>query len=228
MKISEVFKSCQGEGASAGLPTIFVRLSGCNLYPKSCRWCDTKYAQKCDGRGMSVEEVVTSVEELTSGQRRVCITGGEPLHQQSELLSLVGYLRFRKYFVEVFTNSTLLPPAWFFLVDSWIVDVKCPSSSVADKCLVESWMSVVREKDLVKFVVANQTDLDYVESVLKEFSTHAPVALSPMVPTSGLLTPGALVLQRKWMQVVWNFCVENDYRFSLQVHKTVFGNKRGV
>ena len=231
MQISEIFKSCQGEGVYAGLPTVFVRLSGCNLAMSgtSCSWCDTVYAQEYGGRKMSVAEVMKRVGELSDGCRRVCITGGEPLYQASGLRDLVDRLRFRDYFVEVFTNSTLEPPGWFFLVDSWVIDVKCPSSGVSEKCLKEWWLKVVRGKDLVKFVVATSGDLDYVVEALRLKRACVPVALSPMVPNCpDSLFGDVLISQRKWLQTVWGFCVEHDYRFSFQNHKLVFGNKRGV
>ena len=135
--------------------------------------CDTPYAQGTNGKEMSVGEIMKTVDDLSDGCRRVCLTGGEPLHQVGELRDLVDELCFRNYFIEVFTNSTLARPDWFFLVDSWVVDIKCPSSGVSDKCLLGLWLGTVRECDLVKFVVADHQDLGYVKSVLGRFRTRA-------------------------------------------------------
>jgi len=229
MQISEMFKSCQGEGIHAGLPTVFVRLSGCNLYPNGCVWCDTKYAQGSNGQKISVEGVVWRVEELLDGCRRVCLTGGEPLHQADELCDLVDRLKFRDLIVEVFTNATLRPPSFFFLVDSWAVDIKCPSSGVSDRCLTDPWLETLRPCDLVKFVVSDSLDLYYVVNVLGRTKTNAQVALSPMISDSpNILFGDVLMSQCRWLQTVWEFCVGHNLRYSFQTHKLVFGNKRGV
>ena len=226
LKISEIFKSCQGEGPSAGLPSVFVRLSGCNLHPDCCFWCDTKYAQTDKGKTISVGRVVTRVEELSNGCRRVCLTGGEPLHSGIELFDLIDRLKFRGYFIEVFTNGTIQPPNCLSLVDSWVVDIKCPSSGVADKCLVDEWLRTVRSQDTVKFVVADSEDLDYITVALKKFETRAQVALSPCITTD--LLDESSQEAREWMQAVWNFCVEHNYQFGLQVHRVVWEGRRGV
>ena len=229
MQISEMFKSCQGEGVHTGLSTIFVRLAGCNLYPNGCSFCDTSYAQGSNGGSMTVSKVVDEIERLSNGCRRVCVTGGEPLYQVSELFDLVDRLKFRDYFIEVFTNSTLKPPTFFFGVDSWVVDIKCPSSGVLGMCLKECWLEIVRDCDLVKFVVSNQEDLDYVAETLRGLSVRAPIALSPAIPNCpNSLFGDVLMSQRKWLHTVWKCCVEHNYRFSFQVHKLVFGNKKGV
>ena len=229
IQVSEVFKSLQGEGICAGLPTVFVRLAGCNLYPNGCSFCDTPYAQGGNGKRMDPAEVLREVERLSNGCRRVSVTGGEPLYQTTELLDLVDRLKFREYFVEVFTNGTLYPGDCFSLADSWVVDIKCPSSGVADKCLKELWLETVRDCDLVKFVVIDVRDLDFVTETLKLNKPRAPVTLSPMVPNCPNSQFGEVLMsQRKWLRTVWEFCVEHNYRFSFQVHKLVFGNRRGV
>ena len=229
MKVWELFKSCQGEGPGTGCPTTFVRLSGCNLaiMGTPCVWCDTKYAQANSGKSMSVTHVAKRVEELATGCNRVCITGGEPLHQITALRELVDSLKFRDYFVEIFTNGTLVPPLELFhTVDSWVVDIKCPSSGVPHRCRVTPWLGVVRPCDMVKFVVEDERDLNYVESSLMSCRTKGVVSISPCITTDLLDEPSQLV--RAWMQTVWDYCVANNYRFGLQVHKVVWGNEKGV
>src|SRR5215471_5561618 len=103
MVIAEIFKSIQGEGTRAGLPCVFVRLTGCNL---RCTWCDTAYAFH-GGKKMSVEEVMASVEELTGGPKKlplVELTGGEPLLQE-EIYPLVEKLIDGGYTVMVETSG---------------------------------------------------------------------------------------------------------------------------
>lgn len=226
MLVSEIFKSCQGEGPSARLPTVFVRLAGCNLAIAGtpCAWCDTKYAQASSGKSVSVSKVVATLGRLARGCNRVCITGGEPLHQITELRKLVDVLSSLGAFVEVFTNSTLFPPMELFhKVDSWVVDIKCPSSQVSHKCRTTIWLGAVRPQDAVKFVVEDERDLEYVGQVLGSCSTHAQVLISPCI-TTDVLRPKS----RRWLQTVWDFCVEHNYGYGLQLHKVVFGNKRGV
>lgn len=226
MRVNEIFKSCQGEGPGARLPTIFVRLAGCNLALAGtpCVWCDTKYAQPFLGKGMTVGQIVEDVERLSRGCMRVCITGGEPLYQITELRDLVDTLVSREYFVEVFTNGTLFPPLSFLhLVDSWTVDIKCPSSQVSHKCRTAPWIGALRAQDAIKFVVESELDLTYVSMSLGAYSTRAQVFVSPCI-TSDVLQEDS----RAWLQTVWEFCVEHNYCYGLQIHKVVFGNKRGV
>jgi len=229
MRVREIFKSLQGEGIDVCLPTVFVRLEGCNLHPNGCSWCDTPYAQGNGGREVVSSEVVNLVERLSNGCKRVCITGGEPLYQLLDLEDLVDRFKFRDYFVEIFTNATLEPPSWFLFVDSWVPDIKCPSSGVHRQCLKGRWLEVVRDCDLVKFVVSNQEDLDYVSETLRDSSRHVPIALSPMFPNCPDSQFGEVLMsRRRWLQTVWEFCVKHNYRYSFQVHKLVYGNRRRV
>ncbi|MDD5419791.1 MAG: 7-carboxy-7-deazaguanine synthase QueE, partial [Methanomicrobiaceae archaeon] len=101
MRVSEIFRSLQGEGLSQGKPCIFVRLAGCNL---NCLWCDTRYA-RTGGREVSVDEILDLVWRLNGGH--ICVTGGEPLLQRAELLELVKKFRVHGYTVEIETNGTI-------------------------------------------------------------------------------------------------------------------------
>ena len=226
MRVNEIFASCQGEGVNAGLPTIFVRLAGCNLYPdRTCSYCDTKYAQSDKGREMSIKTIISKVREYKS--TNVCITGGEPLHQGKELFDLVDLLRFHEYYIEIFTNATLSMPAWNIYVDSWIADIKCPSSGV--KSRFNDWMSHLGVCDQLKFTVADEDDLNFVSVALQDYSGHAQVVVSPVIPNCPNAQFGeVLMANRVWLQTVWNFCITNNCRYSLQLHKIVFGNKKGV
>lgn len=228
MKVNETFLSCQGEGVSAGLPTVFVRLQGCNLYPNGvCKYCDTVYAQNNGGREMSPHDVVVKAEEISNGCRRVCITGGEPLHQAVELYGLIDLLKFRERYVEIFTNATLLPPSWFNFADCWVADVKCPSSGVQSH--VSDWLLFLRGQDQLKFTVGTPEDLEYVRSVLGTCEHVAQVIVSPVLPNAPSSMFGdILMFKRLWLQTVWDFCIKNNLRFSFQLHKLAFGNRRGI
>ena len=218
MKINECFKSLQGEGPDVGLPVVFVRLSGCNV---RCSFCDTQYAF-AEGTQYSIEEVAAKVCSLAP-KGLVIVTGGEPLLQQDELGKLVQLLRKTHHFA-VETNGTLPKPRWWNKV-LWDVDCKCPSSGVTK--FDNEWFSV-GEKNRIKFVVSNINDLFYVAAVVRRarFWELCPTLLvSPMIPFTDI---DNLVAGRDWLQQVWHFCVVNDLRFSLQIHKVVFGSERGV
>lgn len=225
MLVHEIFKSCQGEGPGARLPVVFVRMSGCNLAisGKTCSWCDTKYAQVASAHfDWPTDRVVEVVNGQAEGCSRVCVTGGEPLNQVKELTSLVKALQ--GYFVEVFTNGTLFPPmALFQDVDSWVVDIKTPSSGVSDKCKTSHWLGAARPQDAIKFVVGVEQDLAFVVETLRARSTRAPVFISPCI-TDDVLREGF----RTWLQRVWTFCYRHNYCFGLQLHKVAFGNAPGV
>ena len=155
MVITEIFKSIQGESTRAGLPCIFVRLTGCNL---RCVWCDTAYAFH-GGTKMTVEQVVARVEEHSEGKvRLVEITGGEPLLQE-EVFPLAEKLLAAGYTVLVETSGERaigrLPREVIK-----IVDVKCPDSGEADTFRIEN-LEALADGDEVKFVIASRRDYEF-------------------------------------------------------------------
>src|SRR4030088_3069853 len=164
MFITEIFKSIQGEGTRAGLPCIFVRLTGCNL---RCTWCDTGYAFH-GGKKMSVEGVLGRVDELAGGHGEmpgsqaavplVELTGGEPLLQE-EIYPLAEKLLAAKYTVMIETSGERfigeLPPEVIK-----IVDVKCPDSGEANT-FNESNLQELGSHDEVKFVISTRRDYEF-------------------------------------------------------------------
>ncbi len=164
MFITEIFKSIQGEGTRAGLPCIFVRLTGCNL---RCTWCDTAYAFH-GGKRMSVEEVLARVDEL-AGRRAggsasdaavplVELTGGDSLLQEeiyplSEKLLCAGYRVLIETSGERFIGK--LPREVIK-----IVDVKCPDSGEPDTFEMQN-LETLSEKDEVKFVLSTRRDYEF-------------------------------------------------------------------
>lgn len=230
LKISELFYSIQGEGVNQGIPTVFVRLFGCNLYPNTCKWCDTKYAQGDSGPSrpssyplpyevLDVEEVIKRIVKLSPWvDTHVCITGGEPLFQPN-VEELISELRKGNYYIEVFTNGTMTRPRWWTKADSWIVDIKCPSSSVPS-CLIHwGWLDS-RVCDQIKLTVENEEDLVFASGVIAKCVTRNPqVIVSPVLNTDR-------DLQR--LQRVAEFCKEKRVRLSTQQHKIIWGNKKGV
>jgi len=240
--VNEIFYSIQGEGNLVGVPMVFVRLQGCNLRP-GCRWCDTTYAQSKvkGGLYLSTRQILDSIYSLVGVPTTsrpdswVCITGGEPLRQQEGLKQLVIELIGRGYKVEVETNGTLSLPDWSSLVTSWVVDIKCPSSGIrVPEVRLKKLLSSLRKEDQVKFVVADKNDRDFVESWLVSRSgklrDYLPTILvSPVIQTVDMSyhnSFSSLVLT-DFNEVV-EFCKRLQVKFSLQVHKVIWGAKKGV
>jgi 7-carboxy-7-deazaguanine synthase len=228
MFITEIFKSIQGEGTRAGLPCIFVRLTGCNL---RCIWCDTAYAFS-GGQKMSVEDVLERVEALNrladgspAGVPLVELTGGEPLLQE-EIYSLAQHLLSAGYVVMIETSGERfigrLPKEVIK-----IVDVKCPDSGEADTFNMQN-LEELSDKDEVKFVVSSRRDYEFARDFSRQHRlvervkqiVISPVTEDPHGKWSGL-EPRALV---EWM-------LEDGVpaRLGLQLHKIVWDpTMRGV
>ncbi len=159
LKINEIFKSIQGESSYAGLPCIFVRLTGCNL---RCTYCDTEYAFY-EGKEMTVADVVKKVESC--GISLVEITGGEPLLQK-EVYSLMQTLLEKKFTVMLETGGSLtldeVPEAVIK-----IMDLKCPASGEESRNNYDN-LSRLTLKDEVKFVILNREDYDWCKEILNK------------------------------------------------------------
>ena len=221
MKINETFYSLSGEGTSMGVPTIFVRLSGCNL---DCTHCDTQYAQECKEE-LSVSEIMSRLQ--LNPIAPLLITGGEPLVQADEVGNLVFATGRRR--TEIETNGSIDPPSWFKDVDCWSVDVKCPSSGSYGSFKTK-WLRRMRKRDQLKFVVGTLEDLDFVKGFLNGTNLKSTVLISPMA--SILLNKKEGIIEeywnREWLQEVAEFCKEQNVRMSLQLHKIIYGDVRGV
>lgn len=227
MKVSEIFYSLSGEGVHAGIPTVFVRLVGCNL---NCIYCDTQYAQS-GGVEMVPAQVVGHMSVLESACRRALITGGEPLQQAQELRQLVLRLKDRGYFVEVETNGSFDPPPWFPAVDCWSVDDKCPSSGSSYGTFRLKWLRKMRKQDQLKFVVGTSDDLAFVRGFLDGVNLRPTVLISPITGMLLLDQEHSTIEEywnRGWLQECADFCKEHNVRLSLQMHKVIYGDKRGV
>jgi 7-carboxy-7-deazaguanine synthase len=224
MVITEIFKSIQGEGTRAGLPCIFVRLTGCNL---RCTWCDTAYAFH-GGKKMSVEEVLERVDELagrgekTAGERAsvplVELTGGEPLLQE-EIVPLAEKLIAAGYAVMIETSGERfignLPREVIK-----IVDVKCPDSGEPDTFEMRN-LEELSEDDEVKFVLSTRRDYEFA----RDFAArHRLVGRVKQV----LFSPVTEDPQRKWpglesrILVEWILADGLPVRLGLQLHKFIW------
>jgi 7-carboxy-7-deazaguanine synthase len=155
MQITEIYKSLQGESTHAGLPCVFVRLTGCNL---RCSWCDSEYTFQ-GGRKMTSEEVSGEVKRLSPNGGLVEITGGEPMLQERELVPLMRQLLEAGYRVLLETSGERpleRVPAEVIK----IVDVKCPDSGEADTFHIEN-LETLTAHDEVKFVLSGRADYEF-------------------------------------------------------------------
>jgi 7-carboxy-7-deazaguanine synthase len=155
MQITEIYKSLQGESTYAGLPCVFVRLTGCNL---RCTWCDSEYTFH-GGKKMTPEQVMDEVSRLSPNGGLVEITGGEPMLQERDLLPLMRQLLEAGYRVLLETSGERplqrVPPGIIK-----IVDVKCPDSGEADTFHIEN-LETLGPQDEVKFVLSGRPDYEF-------------------------------------------------------------------
>ena len=224
MFITEIFKSIQGEGTRAGLPCIFVRLTGCNL---RCTWCDTAYAFH-GGRKMNVDEVLARVAEL-SGRREnanaahaaiplVELTGGEPLLQE-EIYPLADKLLAAGYTVMIETSGERFVGRLPKEVVK-IVDVKCPDSGEADTFEMKN-LTAINANDEVKFVVSTRRDYEFA----RDFTLRHQL---PQRVRAVLFSPVFEDPEGKWQGlppqslVEWILADGLQVRLGLQLHKFVW------
>ena len=209
LRLTEIFLSLQGESTRVGLPSVFVRLTGC---PLRCSYCDTAYAFH-GGQSRSLDEVLAQVEGY--GVRHVCVTGGEPLAQRS-CLDLLRTLCDRGFSVSLETSGALD----ISRVDprvSRIVDVKTPASGEASRNLPGN-LDLVNTADEIKFVICDRADYEWARDLIagRRLAERCTVLLSP---SHGQVEPAALA---QWI-------VEDrlPVRFQMQLHKVLWGNVAG-
>jgi 7-carboxy-7-deazaguanine synthase len=213
LRISEIFKSLQGETSQAGKPCVLVRLAGCNL---RCAWCDTVYAQEADqGCEMTLEEVLRRVNEL--GGRRVAVTGGEPLLQPA-CRELLRRLCDAGCDTLLETNGSVDISGVEERVRR-IVDVKCPSSGYVEANVWDN-LGRLTERDEVKFVLADRADYDFARRTVEEHHLirRCDVIFSPVWDRLAATTLAE-----------WILADDLDVRLGIQLHKILWpGVNRGV
>jgi 7-carboxy-7-deazaguanine synthase len=162
MQITEIFKSIQGESTYAGMPCVFVRLTGCNL---RCSWCDSEYTFH-GGRKMAMDEVRSEVSRLSPGGGLVEITGGEPMLQEREVVPLMQHLLDDGYRVLLETSGER-PLGQVPAEVRKIVDVKCPASGEPDSFHLEN-LSALSSHDEIKFVLSSRVDYEFAREFTRE------------------------------------------------------------
>jgi 7-carboxy-7-deazaguanine synthase len=220
MQITEIYKSLQGESTYAGLPCVFVRLTGCNL---RCSWCDTEYSFY-GGRKMAPEQVFGEVERLSPNGGLVEVTGGEPMLQERELVPLMQRLLDSGYKVLLETSGERplerVPPGV-----AKIIDVKCPGSGESDTFRVEN-LETLQSQDEVKFVISSRGDYEFAcEFTLRHDLEHQvnAVLFSPAFSkdASGARDASNCLLDPRQL-AEWMLEDNVPARLGLQIHKMIW------
>jgi 7-carboxy-7-deazaguanine synthase len=211
LQVSEIFYSLQGEGVSAGKPSVFLRLSGCNLLCKSELWeCDT-LALWQKGEWLDIEVVVDMIKSNTAWAeaKQLVITGGCPLIQSVALKKFI--LKIADFFlrIEIETNGTLPPLSFDTLKEKWIrvhynVSPKLASSGIVERKRLkrEVLKQLVKEYSIFKFVISNQADIDEMLVLLSDIKV--PVAYIYLMPAGKSQDE-----LEKTKQFVWYACMRS-------------------
>ncbi len=210
LRINEIFFSLQGESSRVGLPTVFVRLTGC---PLRCGYCDTAYAFH-EGKTRMIAEVLTDV--ATHKTKYVCVTGGEPLAQKN-CLTLLSRLCDAGYSVSLETSGAI-DIADVDTRVSRIMDIKTPGSQESEK---NRWENLARltANDEIKFVITSESDYIWSKALLgdKSLDKICPILFSPSFTD---VSPAQLA--------EWILRDQLPVRMQVQLHKVIWGELRGV
>ncbi len=223
LKVSEIFESVQGEGASAGEPCAFLRLAVCNL---RCSYCDTKYSWDFKNYDYNTEVTELSVSEILGRlprTDRIVVTGGEPLLQQTELLNLLQLLP--GTFVEVETNGTLAPSDELIAcVDQWNVSPKLSNSSEpAHRRIRDEPLAKLRGtgRAWLKLVIENGRCAQEAEQLVASLGwPRSRVLLMPQAQTRGELN--------RRLPIVEAIADSAGFRHSTRLHIAKWDGQRGV
>jgi len=220
MQITEIYKSLQGESTYAGLPCVFVRLTGCNL---RCAWCDSEYTFN-GGRKMTIESVASEVQRLTPGGGLVEITGGEPMLQEREVVPLMERLLQEGNTVLIETSGER-PLEQVPAAVIKIVDVKCPNSGEPGTFRVENLQTLTRH-DEMKFVVSSRDDYEFARDFTAEHGLAAQVNAVLFSPAfrkdaSGARDSSHCLLDPQQL-AEWMLADNVGARLSLQLHKFIW------
>ena len=209
LRVTEIFLSLQGESRSVGLPTVFVRLTGC---PLRCRYCDTAYAFH-GGESLSLSAIMEQVADY--GVRHVTVTGGEPLAQKA-CLSLLTQLCDAGYEVSLETGGAISVAEVDSRV-SKVMDIKTPGSGEAAKNRLEN-IGYLTAHDQVKFVICDRADYEWSKQVMAEQRLAGRCEV--------LFSPSAQQLPARQL-ADWIVSDRLPVRFQIQLHKYLWGDEQG-
>lgn len=225
MLISEIFFSIQGEGRLTGIPSVFIRTHGCNLY---CKWCDTPYAKDTNGGGeiMSPKQILDTIKDFPT--QHVVITGGEPM-LQDDIINLTELLSEEDYHITIETNGTVYKSVYCNLMSiSPKMSMSAPSLNRerefhnTKRMNYDALEKFVGEYNYqIKFVVKNASDIPEI----MEFKQHLLINKSQMMFMPEGRTQEEL---KQTAPKVVELCKTYGIRYCPRVHIDIFGNKRGV
>lgn len=230
MLIAEIFYSIQGEGTLAGVPSVFVRASGCNL---RCNWCDTPYASwNPEGKAWSVAEILKEIESHPA--RHVVLTGGEPMIAR-DIRELATALKERGYHLTIETAGTVLPEG--IACDLASLSPKLLNSAPDDRlgltwrkkhealrwqpAVVRAWLKHYDYQ--LKFVVTRVEDVAELEGMLASLNLEIP-------RHRVLLMPEGITVEQVRARADWlaELCKARGYRYAHRLHLELYGNRRGT
>ncbi len=229
MFLSEIFHSLQGEGLMIGVPSIFIRTSGCNL---RCRWCDTPYASwKPEGEQLSIDEIIKKISHYPA--QHVVLTGGEPMIAP-ELPELAQRLREKKYHITIETAGTVMPNGIACDLASLSPKLK---NSIPDFSTAGAWKEKhestryqpeilrtwIRNYDVqLKFVVSSEQEIPEIETILKDLDAIPRDRILLMPEGTDITT------LRERASIVEKICRERGFRFAPRLQIELYGNIRGT
>ena len=207
LNITEIFYSLQGEAKEVGIPTVFVRLTGC---PLRCNYCDTAYAFK-GNNPLSIESIMEQVAKYNT--HYVCVTGGEPMAQRNCLI-LLDTLIEAGYKVSMETSGSIdISPVNKKV--SVVMDLKTPSSTEQSQNRYEN-IALLESKDQLKFVIASRSDFDWCCSILESYDVLSDVLFSPVYENLKPVDLADWILEKQL-----------NVRLQVQLHKILWGDTRG-
>lgn len=231
MRISEIFWSIQGEGDLTGVPSVFIRTSGCNL---RCSWCDTAYASwKPEGEERSIGSIISEVGSFPS--RHVVITGGEPM-VAAGIGELAATLKERGNHITIETAGTVAPTG--ITCDLVSLSPKLSHSTPSEERIGKAWLqrhektrlqpeilaAWIRDYDYqLKFVVSNSSDVAEIDDILRRVGVEIPPWKIHLMPEG--VDRATLASRRDW---ILGLCKERGFRFCQRLHIELFGNTRGT
>jgi 7-carboxy-7-deazaguanine synthase len=232
MRVAEIFHSIQGEGELTGVPSVFVRTSGCNL---RCRWCDTPYASwNPEGSTWNPEALLAEIKKHTAA-RHVVFTGGEPLLWQ-ELPELCRHLRGEGWHVTLETAATISPGNLEYDLAS--LSPKLASATPLDTEIDPAWVArheatrlqpqilrawLQRDAYQLKFVVSKKEELDEIDMLLSQTGIEVPPHRIFLMPEG----TKSETLRLRGIEIA-EWCKQRGYRFCDRLHVHLYGNTRGT